>query len=227
MQRALVGVVRQVARREIGPADGRAQNASQNFGSSAPSATCSPSRRAIHVVAGVLAERRQLVRGRCAPPSTSSRAAGTISQYSAASCIEMSIDAPVAAALAAEQRGQDPDHGRHRAAADVGDEHARQRRHVRPIGGEKAGHRDVVQIVSRPLGVRPGLAVAGDRAVDEARVPRAHVGGGHAEPPRRAGPKALDARRRRVASSRSNAGRAAGSFRSSATLFLPRLSSRS
>ena len=63
-----------------------------------------------------------------------------------------------------------------RAAADVGDQ---RRRHDRPVGRpgverQQPGAADVVEIVAGLVGARTGLAVAGDRAIDQPRIDRPH-----------------------------------------------------
>lgn len=57
---------------------------------------------------------------------------------------------------------------------------------------EGAGHGDVVQIMARVLGERADLAIAGERAVDEARIPAAERLVVDPEPRRHAGAIALE-----------------------------------
>ncbi len=74
------------------------------------------------------------------------------------------------------QRQQDVDHGRKRAARDVGDQRRRHHRPVRRTGLERqqAGATDVVEIVPGVGRARTGLSVACDRAVDQPRIDSSH-----------------------------------------------------
>jgi len=93
-------------------------------------------------------------------------------------------------AFARQQGGEDADRSHERTAADVGHLHRQDRR--RAAGStrdaEHAGVAEVVDVVPDLVAVRAVLPVAGDRAVDEARVEPRHAlvidaeTGGHARP---------------------------------------------
>ncbi len=93
-------------------------------------------------------------------------------------------DLALPGALCLPERGQHADDEQHRAAAVVADQV--QRRH-RALPGpadrvQRAGERDVVDVVSGAGGERPVLPPSGHPAVDQARVARVAVGGADAEP---------------------------------------------
>ena len=93
------------------------------------------------------------------------------------------------------ERGEDRHHGVHAAAGAVGHGRAGDGRLVvgRPLGAvEEAADRQVVEIVAGPLRVRPVLAEAGRRAVDDPGVVLAHGVEADAEPIDDAGAEALD-----------------------------------
>ena len=102
--------------------------------------------------------------------------------------------AALAGAVALAQREQDVDHGGKRAAGDVGDQRGRRHRPVRRTGVEReqSGRADVVEVVAGLAGARAGLAVAGDRAKDQAGIDRAHRVVAKAEPGHHAGAELLD-----------------------------------
>ncbi len=99
-----------------------------------------------------------------------------------------------AGALASEQRAEDRGRAPQRAAGEIRDLHAGHR--GRPSGGtahrEHARERDVIEIVAGAMRVRPGLAVAADRAHDDLRVLRRQRRVAEAELVHHAGTKALD-----------------------------------
>ena len=82
--------------------------------------------------------------------------------------------AAAAARVALAQREQDVEHGRIAAAGDVRDQGWRDHRRAVRTGGEvqQAGFGQIVEIVRRDLRLGPALAVAGDRAIDQARIDR-------------------------------------------------------
>jgi hypothetical protein len=87
-------------------------------------------------------------------------------------------------AVTLAQAEQNVDHRRQGAAADVGDQRGR---HDRPVGRAGVERKEpsvgyVVEIVPGLAGARAGLAVAGDRAIDQPRVDRAHRIVAEAEP---------------------------------------------
>ena len=89
---------------------------------------------------------------------------------------------------------QDVHHRRQRAAGDVGDQ---RRRHHRPVGRpgverQQSGMADVVEIVPGLAGARAGLAVAGDRAIDQLGIDRAHRLIAEPQPRHHAGAELLD-----------------------------------
>ena len=89
----------------------------------------------------------------------------------------------LAAALGVEQAAHHAEGEEHAAAAEVA--HQVQRRHRRLAGPadrlERAGERDVVDVVAGPRRVRAVLAPAGHAAVDELRVAGEHRVGAEAE----------------------------------------------
>ena len=97
-------------------------------------------------------------------------------------------------ALALVQRGQQAHRQVQRAAAVVA--HQVQRRHRlaagRADGMQRAGQRDVVQVVPGRLRQRAALAEAGHAAVDQARIARMAVGRAQAQALGHAGAEALD-----------------------------------
>jgi hypothetical protein len=92
------------------------------------------------------------------------------------------------------QRQQDVEHGRIAAAGDVRDQRGRHHRRAvrtRPQV-EQTGLGQIVQIVRRDLRLGPALTVAGDRAIDQARVGRGQRGIAEAKAVHDAGPELLD-----------------------------------
>ena len=105
-------------------------------------------------------------------------------------------DLALARAPRFEDAAHDAERHEHPAAAEVADEVDRRRRLAALAAEvrERAGERDVVDVVARGLRHRAVLAPAGHAAVDELRVAgEAHVGA-EAEPLGDAGPEALDER---------------------------------
>ena len=84
--------------------------------------------------------------------------------------------ASVARALRAEQRAEDGDRRRRRAAEQVGDLQVRQRRRAAALARviQHAGVAEVIDVVPGRQRARTGLSVAGERAVHDARIDRAH-----------------------------------------------------
>src|SRR5437867_2862410 len=101
---------------------------------------------------------------------------------------------PPARLLARRERRQDAHRRHERAAADVGDLHARD--DGRPARGARepddAREAEVVDVVPDPVAIGPVLAVAGDRAIDEARIQRAQRLVVDPEARRRPGARALE-----------------------------------
>ena len=99
-------------------------------------------------------------------------AATSASHDSEPSNIEAVDELALAGALALTQRDHDPEGAHQPTAAEVGDLPGRL--DGRPVGvAGEAQHpveAEVVHVVAGAVAVRPVLAVAGDRAVDEARV---------------------------------------------------------
>ncbi len=94
---------------------------------------------------------------------------------------------------ALQKRQQNIDHRRECAAADVGDQ---RRRHGRPVDRprrerKQPGLADIVDVVAGFAALRAGLAVAGDRAIDQPRVLLAHGLVAEPEPLHHAGAKLL------------------------------------
>ena len=92
------------------------------------------------------------------------------------------------------QRGHDPERRHHRAAAEVGDLPGRLDRPAVLLTGqaEQPDQPEIVHVVPRPLHVRPGLPVAGDRAVDQRRVLLPHPLVADPEPVEDPGAKPLE-----------------------------------
>ena len=112
------------------------------------------------------------------------------------STIAASITWPGAAALGFEQRADDAERQQHAAAAEVADHVDRRRRSLAGPAevGERAGERDVVDVVAGRRRVRAVLAPPGHAAEHQLRVAcEAHVGP-DAEPLHDAGAEALDQR---------------------------------
>jgi hypothetical protein len=99
-----------------------------------------------------------------------------------------------ARALAAEQREHDAERPVHAGAGVVGDEVQREYRLAAGLADqpEDAREGEVVAVMGGVIAVRPVLAEAGQRAVDDARVDRLHALVVGAEPLHHAGAKALD-----------------------------------
>ncbi len=101
-------------------------------------------------------------------------------------------------ALAAPARlvkgGQDPDRSHQRAAAEVGELDAGLDRRPAGLAGQTQDpvQAQIVHVVPGPVAVRPVLAVAGDRAVDQRRIRLAQNLVADAEPLEDAWPEALD-----------------------------------
>ena len=94
-----------------------------------------------------------------------------------------------------EERREHARDGGPGAAGEIGDLHAeRQRPLGRAVRREHARDREVVEVVPRPRRVRAVLAVAADRAEDDARVRAAERLEADAEPVHDAGPERLDDR---------------------------------
>ena len=110
------------------------------------------------------------------------------------STIAASIDLTLTRALPLVQRGHDAQQHQHRAAAEVG--HQVQRRHRRPVAvaqrGQRAGLRQVVDVMTGGRGQRPVLPPAGDPREDQPRIDRRAVGGPDAEPLAGAGPETIE-----------------------------------
>ena len=103
------------------------------------------------------------------------------------------MSAPRTARL--DQRAGDAEGEKHRPAAEVADEV--ERRHRRVLGADclqRAGQRDVVDVVAGGPGQRPFLAPAGDAAEDEAGIAREANLRAEAEALHHAGAEALDQR---------------------------------
>ena len=100
----------------------------------------------------------------------------------------------LAGALALAQRGEDPERGHQRAAAEVGDLAAGLNGRAVGIAGEveQPDPGQVVGVVPGSRRIRPVLAVAGDRAVDEPRVLLAQPLVADAEAVHHAGPERLE-----------------------------------
>ena len=125
------------------------------------------------------------------------------------------------------QGRQDPERRHQRAAADIGDLAGGLDRPPFRLAGEaeQADQAEVVHVVPGALDVRPGLAVAGDRAVDERLVFLAHALVADAEPVEDAGAEALEDDVE-VRTSRSSASRPPSDLRSSRIERLLRLSDK-
>ncbi len=100
----------------------------------------------------------------------------------------------LAGAVLVAQRQQDVHHRRIGAARDVGDQ---RRRDDRRLGGSHAerqhtGVAQIVEVVTGDVALGPVLAVAGDRAVDDARVDRGDSFVIEAEPRHHARPELFD-----------------------------------
>ena len=127
----------------------------------------------------------------------------------------------LARTLRLEQAAHDPEREEHGAAAEVADEVDRWSR-LRTLATEvreRAGERDVVDVVAGGLRVRTVLAPAGHAPVDQLRVPREADVGADAEPLGDAGTEPLRAARRpirRVAARSRRRRDASGRHRSSA-----------
>ncbi len=106
----------------------------------------------------------------------------------------MSTSWPCAGDLALAQRHEDPDRGHQRAAAEVGDLARRLDRRPVALAGqpEQADEPEVVHVVAGAVAVRPVLAVAGDRAVDDPGVLLLEPLVADPEPVQHAGAEALE-----------------------------------
>ena len=102
----------------------------------------------------------------------------------------------LARALRLEQRAGDAEGEQHAAAAEVADQVERRHRRlaVAADGVQRAGERDVVDVVAGARRQRPVLAPAGHAAVDQPRIAREQRVGPEAQPLHHAGPEALDQR---------------------------------
>ena len=100
----------------------------------------------------------------------------------------------LAAAVALAQRGQDPEGGHQRAAAEVGDLAGRLHGRAVLVAGqaEQPDQAEVVHVVARAVAERAVLAVAADRAVDDPRVLLLHPLVADAEPVEHARPERLE-----------------------------------
>ena len=114
----------------------------------------------------------------------------------APSTIEASTTWPSPGLASLDDRGEDPEREHHAAAAEVADEVEREQR---PLAlprdrAERAGERDVVDVVAGHRGHRALLPVAGHPPVDELRVALRDVLGPEPEPLHHPRAKALDQR---------------------------------
>ena len=101
---------------------------------------------------------------------------------------------PAPGLLAGPEGSEDTDRGHEGAAPDVGDLHSRDgwRPARRPGETDDAREAEVVDVVAHPIAIRPILAVARDRAVDEAGIHLTQPGIVDAEASGGAGPRALE-----------------------------------
>lgn len=89
---------------------------------------------------------------------------------------------------------KDAEGEQHRAAAEIADQVERRRRRLAGSADrrQRAGQRDIVDVVSRRPGQRPGLAPAGDPAEYQRGIAFEDHLGPQAQPLHGAGPEALD-----------------------------------
>ena len=101
---------------------------------------------------------------------------------------------PRGGAVALAQRGDDPERSHQRAAAEIGDLTGRLHGLAARLAGEaeQADETEVVHVVPGRLALGSGLAVTGDRAVDDPGVDLAHALVTDAEPVEHAGAKGLE-----------------------------------
>ncbi len=99
-----------------------------------------------------------------------------------------------AGALPPDERAEDRGRAPQRTAGEIRDLHSRHLRRAvaRSRHRERARERDVVEVVTGAMRVRPGLAVAADRAHDDARISRGERRVADAELVHHARAKALD-----------------------------------
>ena len=98
-------------------------------------------------------------------------------------------------ALSLQERADDAEGQRHRAAAEIAEQVERRRRRLsRADRVQRAGERDVVDVVAGGLGERPALAPAGDAPEHQLGIARQADLGPEAEALHHAGAEALDQR---------------------------------
>ena len=114
----------------------------------------------------------------------------------APSTIAASTTWPLPERAALDQRARDAEREQHAAAAEVADQVQRRRRRLAAPAdrSERAGERDVVDVVARGVRERALLAPARHAAVDQARVAREADVGAEPEPLHHARAEALDQR---------------------------------